>query len=167
MRMLMFLLLTIIYLNPSVNAAGQEEAKKNEQKEQSTEIQKELPSFLPVGTIIGKRTKDKIYCFLIRNTEIQGLLCRGDTHKGWETVFYIDGRLALAWLARQEEIDGIPCAAANLWTELFGGSAAVYFHDNGKLAQCKLARDITVDGHFFKKGEHIHFDREGHLILEK
>ncbi|GEM_PF-5418557 len=164
MRMFIILVLAISCLNPVANSIGRKEPEGKEQEEQSTEMQNELPPFLPEGTIINKRTRDKIYCFLIRNTEIQGLLCRGDTHEGWETVFYTNGKLALAWLAQEEEVQGVPCAPANFWTELFGGSAAVRFYDNGKLAKCKLARDVTIEGHFFKKGDHIRFDREGRLM---
>ena len=167
MKTFTILLLTMIFFISFTNVLGQKESKKNNQKEHATEIQNNSLSFLPKGTIINKRTKDKIYCFLPRNTEIQGILCRGDRHRGWETVLYVNGKLLKAWLARTEEIQGVPCMKATFWTEFLGGDAAVYFHSNGKLAKCKLARDVTINGHRFKKGDHVCFDSEGKLILEK
>lgn len=170
MRMYIILLLTMIYLTSPVNVFGQKESNKNNQKERPTQIQNESPAFLPEGTIIHKRTKDKIYCFLLHNSEIQGILCRGDKHRGWETVFYVNGKLAEAWLARTEEIQGVPCMAASFRTEIlrsFFGSARVNFHDNGTLKRCKLAKDTTIESHAFKKGDIVQFDREGKLIVEK
>ncbi len=167
MRIFIMFLLTTVYLTSAVNVFAQKESRRNIQKEQSGEIQNDSLPFLPEGTIMHKRTNDKIYCFLPHNTEIQGLLCRGDRHRGWETVFYVNGKLAKAWLARTEELQGVPCKAASFWTELVGGGAAVYCHDNGKLARCKLAKDTTIDGHAFKKGDPVRFDREGRLIVKK
>ncbi|BBB32008.1 hypothetical protein TTHT_0405 [Thermotomaculum hydrothermale] len=168
MKMSFILVLTTIFLISPVNVFCQEKPTKNKQNAQSSQIKNDSPlSFLPKGTIIHKRTKDKIYVFLPHNTKIQGLLCRGDKHQGWETVFYTNGKLALAWLAKPAVIQGIPCAAASFWTELFGGTAAVTFHPDGKLAGCKLAKDVTIDGHTFKKGDYVRFDSKGKLILKK
>ena len=167
MKTVIILLFTMISFMPFANVFGQKESTKNNQKEHATKIQNDSLSFLPKGTIIHKRTKHKVYCFLPRNTEIQGILCRGDRHRGWETVFYVNGKLAEAWLARTEEIQGVPCMKASFWTEVFGGDAAVYFHPNGKLAKCKLARDAIINGHAFEKGDHVRFDSEGKLILER
>jgi site-specific DNA-adenine methylase len=61
----------------------------------------------------------------------------------------------------------VPCAPASFWTELFGGSAAVSFHVNGKLAKCKLSRDAIINGRSFEKGDLVSFDPKGRLILEK
>ena len=122
-------------------------------------------SFLPPGTEIYKRTDGEIHCFLPKDTLIQGILCRGGKHHDWMTVFYANGKLALAWLPKNQVIQGVPCRKATFWTEVFGGGAAVRFHDNGKLAQCKLDKDAMIQGHSFKKGDHVKFDREGRLIL--
>ena len=167
MKIYIVLLLTMSCLTFSASAFTQKHVSSSKQKERATEIRDDSLSFLPQGTIIHKRTKDKIYCFLPHNTKIQGILCRGDKHRGWETVFYANGKLAKAWLARTEEIQGVPCKAASFWTELLGGGAAVDFHDNGKLARCKLAKGITIEGHAFKKGDHVRFDRQGKLVLQK
>ena len=168
MKIFFSLLLTAFYLlSPPHTAAWEKVEKGMHQPNPITTNGKDSLTFLPQGTIIHKRTDDKIFCFLPRNTEIQGILCRGDSHRGWETAFYRNGKLALAWLARTEEIQGVPCMKASFWTEIFGGGAAVHFHDNGRLAKCKLARDAIIQGHTFKKGDHVSFDREGKLILKK
>lgn len=167
MKMSIILVLTMIYFSSPFNVVSQENPAQNKQNGQSSYVENDsLFSFLPEGTVIHKRTKDKIYCFLPHNTKIQGILCKGGNQHDWETVFYVNGKLALAWLAKPEEIQGVPCASASFWTELFGSTAAVTFHNNGKLAGCKLAKDVTIDGHSFEKGDYVRFDSKGKLILE-
>ncbi len=122
--------------------------------------------FLPKGTVIRKVVGEKIYCFLPRNVRIQGVLCRGDESRGWETVFYSNGKLALAWLPEPQKIQGVPCAASSFWSELFTKTAAVYFYKNGKLKSCKLDSDLTVTGKKFEAGERINFDESGKLIFK-
>lgn len=55
--------------------------------------------------------------------------------------------------------------AATLFTEVFGGGAGVQFHPNGRLARCKLAEDLIVEGTAFKKGDRLWFTEEGQLDL--
>lgn len=167
MKTFIVILFVLISSASSVNAIDRQESQKKKQKEQTAEIGKDSLSFLPEGTIIANRTKDRIYCFLSQDAEIQGILCRGDRNRGWETEFYTNGKLAKAWPARTEIIQGVPCMKASFWTELFKSDAAVYFYDNGKLAKCKLAKDTIIAGHTFKKGEHLRFDRAGGLIVGK
>ncbi|MCK5565329.1 MAG: hypothetical protein KAJ07_08790 [Planctomycetes bacterium] len=146
--------------NPDAKGNNAEISQK-----QTAQDQDDRPSFLPEGTIIFRRTEDEIICFLPQDTEIQGLVCRGDGHD-WQTVFYTNGKLALAWLAETTEIQGVPCMAASFLREVFGGSSGVRFHDNGNLSRCKLAKNFTIEGRAFKKGDHLSFDREGKLIVK-
>ena len=59
-------------------------------------------------------------------------------------------------------VQGIPCMKASFLADVFGGGA--HFHDNGKLARCKLARDITIDGVTYRKGNHLNFDRDSNPV---
>ncbi len=135
------------------------------QEQKPDSAQKDSLSFLPKEAIVYKTEGDRVICFLSKNTEIQGILCRGHAHD-WQTVFYKNGKLKLAWLARDQEIQGFPCQKASFWTEIFGGSAGVHFHENGKLKKFKLAKDMIIQGHRFKKGDIVRLDPKGKLVLE-
>jgi hypothetical protein len=119
---------------------------------------------LAAGTIVHF-TKDGImdWCFLQRDTEIRGHLCRGHGHS-WTTAFHPNGQPKLIWLARDEVIQGIPCRAASFWTEVFGAGAGVDFYEDGQLKHCMLSKDFVVGGRQREKGESLTFDRNGKLI---
>ena len=135
------------------------------QDQTQTEAKNDSLSFLPKGTKIFSIHENKIVCFLPQNMEIQGILCRGHAND-WQTVFFKNGKLELAWLAEDQEIQGYPCKKASFWTELFGKSAAVHFHENGKLKRFKLAKKMTIQGHRFKNGSVVRLDTEGKLVLK-
>ena len=80
------------------------------------------------------------------------------------TCFYPNGKLKLAWLGRDEVIQGIPCAEYSFWADAFGGGAGTYFHENGNLKRCKLAKDVTVDGHLLRRGDYATFDEDGKFL---
>lgn len=165
MKIFVYISLMILLLTSLNNCAPQQRLNQSTPGK-SVETTKDTLSFLPKGTTICAHEDNRIICFLPRNTEIQGILCRGHKHD-WQTVFYTNGKLALAWLAQNEEIQGVLCKKASFWTEIFGGSAKVQFHDNGKLSRCKLAKDFSIEGQTFKKGDIVYFDREGKLIFKK
>ena len=101
---------------------------------------------LPAGTVVHFKA-DSVFdwCFLKRNTEIQGYLCRGQGH-GFMTGFHPNGQLRTAWLVNHEMIQGIPCARYRFMNALFGGGDATRFHDNGQLAFATLYEDCIIDG---------------------
>lgn len=119
---------------------------------------------LAEGTVVTF-TADGVldWCFLQKDTEIQGHLCKGQGH-GWMTCFYPNGKLKLAWLGRDQVIQGIPCAEYSFWADAFGGGAGTYFHENGNLKRCRLANDVTVDGHLLKRGDQAAFDENGKFL---
>jgi hypothetical protein len=41
-----------------------------------------------------------------------------------------------------------------------------WFHDNGHLQQAMLSRDVTLQGHSFKKGDVINLDPDGKVDLK-
>jgi hypothetical protein len=91
----------------------------------------------------------------------QGLLLKSGK-KDWRQHFYEDGTLSKCYLARNEEIQGVPCVKASIRGTL-GGRTFVRFQEDGKLESCKLAAPLTIQGHEFKKGDRIAFGREGKL----
>ena len=107
-------------------------------------------------------------CLLPENTVIEGHLCLG---KGtnWSTGFYPNGQLRLAWLARDEEIQGVPCMSAGGVLRAIGkalvgrNQGGVFFHENGNLSSALVARDCVVQGRAFKRGELIRLDRDGNV----
>ena len=76
------------------------------------------------------------------------------------------GAVATAWLARDEVIQGIPCARATFWGELTGGGGT-RFDESGRLRRCRIARDVTIQGVPFEQGDQIRLDENGNLVLEK
>ena len=116
---------------------------------------------LPLGTIVFF-SRDGVMesCFLQRDTEIQGHLCKGRSDN-WSTAFHPNGELKLAWLAKDEIIQDVPCASVSFWKDAFGSGAGTYFFADGKLRGCKLAQDATVGGLSFRKGDHVAFEENG------
>jgi len=120
--------------------------------------------FLPEETTVCQTTADQVCVFLPANTEIQGLLLRGDAHRGWMTTFYPDGQLAEGWLAQPTDVQSVPCMAASFWTEVRGDGAVIQFHPNGRLARCKAAQDFTLQGRRFKRGDIVRLDSSGKIV---
>jgi hypothetical protein len=107
-------------------------------------------------------------CLLPEDTLIEGHLCRGKgTH--WSTGFHPNGRLRVAWLARDEEIQGVPCLSTGGVLRAIGkalvrrNQGGVFFHENGNLSSALVARDCVVQGRAFKRGELIQLDRDGNV----
>jgi hypothetical protein len=104
--------------------------------------------------------------WLVRDTELQGLPCKGTGYKGWSVRFHADGRLALCSLSRDATIEGVPCRAGAFLTEL-SGSTQVQLHPNGRLRSCRLAREFTRNGVTKKRGQRIVLNETGELIKER
>jgi hypothetical protein len=107
------------------------------------------------------------WCFLQEDTEIQGYLCRGDGH-GFMTMFHPNGQIQTAWLARDQVIQGVPCAKFRFLSAVFnplhGKNGNTSFHDNGQLAYCELSENFTIEGQKFRRGDAVKFDQDGKLI---
>lgn len=121
----------------------------------------------PAGTRISfaaDGTLDR--CFFPHNVQIQGVNCKGTGIDGYQMLFYPNGKLRLAWLAQDQEIQGVPCMEASFWADAFGGGVGVSFHDNGILARCKLSQNCIMQGRSFKRGQHVSFDNQGHIVAK-
>jgi hypothetical protein len=77
--------------------------------------------------------------WLVRNTELGGVLCKGTGYKGWSVEFHATGKLAMCYLAREQVIDGVTCRKGSFWGEVTGG-VKTYFEANGRLRSCARAR---------------------------
>ena len=120
---------------------------------------------LPAGTQLNFASTGTVaFICLPSATYIQTYLCKGEGPTTWHTVFYPDGQLKLLWPAKDQWIQDVPCREASFWTDAFGGGAGVHFYPNGKLKYCKLSEDIIIQGHLFKRGDHIHFNENGQIM---
>lgn len=113
------------------------------------------------------------WCFLRKTTEIQGYSCRGEGH-GFMTRFYPNGQIRTAWLAEDQIIQGIPCAKFRFLSAVIGWAegaedknGSTGFHENGKLRRCELSENFTIEGHRFRRGDAVRFDRDGKLVAKK
>ena len=120
---------------------------------------------LPRETLIALSPEGTLdSCFLPRDSEIQGHMCKGQSDN-WMTAFHPNGKLKNCSLAHDEIIQGVPCGEATFLGKMFGGkNARIQFHDNGQLAGCMLAGEITIQSVTFKKGDRLQLDREGKVV---
>jgi hypothetical protein len=98
--------------------------------------------------------------WLIRDTELQGHICKGSGYGGWSVAFHRSGPLRICYLAQQQVIQGVPCRRGSLWGEIRGG-VSVHFHETGALESCSAARRFTLDGVTFKNRQRVRLDRSG------
>jgi hypothetical protein len=121
----------------------------------------------PAGTVVHFTPAGCLdWCFLQQNTVIQGHLCRGSGHE-FMTGFHPNGQLHTAWLARDEIIQGIPCAKYRFMSRLFGGGERTLFDENDRLRFCTLSDGVTIAGQVLKKGDKVMFDKDGKLIVNQ
>ncbi len=152
-----------------IAAIGPFEYYPNGKLESCTIVREDTLSGQPLsaGTVVHL-TNDGVldWCFLQQDTEIQGHLCRGESH-GFMTGFHPNGQLKTAWLARDEVIQGIPCAKFRFMSSVFGGGDATRFHENGQLSFCTLSDGMTIEDQEFEKGDPVRFDEHGKMIVGK
>ena len=119
---------------------------------------------LPKGTWIRlHQDRGLDGAWLPRDTELQGLPCKGTGYKGWAVRFHAGGALALCYLSRETTIDGVACHAGWFVREL-SGSSHVTLHPSGRLKSCRLAASVTRDGVSLKRGTRIQLTDRGGLV---
>lgn len=91
------------------------------------------------------------HAWLSADAVIDGRSCRGGLKI--DTAFHPNGRVRAFFPRDPIEIDGVLCAASVFHP--------VYLHANGRLRQCKLARDVTLGERVFKRGTVLTLDEEG------
>lgn len=99
---------------------------------------------------------------------IHGYVCKA-VDDGVGHYLYAGGKLCAIWLKETAVIDGVPCTSSTsgmpLRVSFFGIDRMAWFHENGHLRQGLLARDCTLQGHAFKKGDVICLNPEGGIDL--
>lgn len=106
----------------------------------------------PAGTrLFFDREGHMAHAWLSADRVIDGLPCRGR----WkiDTAFHPNGRVRAFFPPDPIEIDGVLCSASVFHP--------VYLHPDGRLRQCKLAREVTLDGRTFAQGETLALDASG------
>jgi hypothetical protein len=98
--------------------------------------------------------------WLVRDTELQGYVCRGTGFGGWSVDFHRSGQLRLCYLAHERVIQGVPCRRGSLWGEMSGG-VHVTFHESGALESCSAARHFTLDGMTARARQRVRLDPSG------
>ena len=117
---------------------------------------------LKKGTTVALNPDGAIrYVFLPGTTMVGERSCRGGGHD-WMTHFHPNGELRLCWLSRDEVVQGVPCARATFWGEVFGGKyATTEFHDNGSLASCVASAAADIGGRHYAAGDRVKLDPDG------
>jgi hypothetical protein len=122
---------------------------------------------LPAGTGVHFTPEGVFdWCYLLRDTRIQGLLCLGSGHD-FRTGFHPNGKLRMAWLAEDQVIDTVPCAKFSYLTAIFHGGGGTYFHENGRLQWANLAEAFVIQGRSFRRNAIVQFDPDGNLTERK
>ena len=121
-------------------------------------------------TLFFNRWGGKLAFWLPEDKIIQGHLL-GARSDGIGDFLYPNGKLQQIWLVNDEEIDGVPCTSSGnifkfgLHVMSLGTNRMVCFYENGRIEQALLSRDFTTQGHSYKKGELIFFDKQGKIDL--
>jgi hypothetical protein len=77
---------------------------------------------------------------------ILGLTCQGGSFlgpgEGSVVALYPSGKLKLCFLARDQIVQGVPCAHGGFFASLSGVDPGVAFDESGKLIACRLSKDF-------------------------
>lgn len=123
---------------------------------------------LPAGTTLHFADGRLRHFWLAADTVIQGYLIRAQDD-GAGARLHPNGRLLAIWLAQDTMLDGVPCTSSanvfrmGLGVIRLGTMRMAWFRPDGRLQQCMLSRDVTLDGQMLRKGDVVGLDSEGHV----
>jgi hypothetical protein len=123
---------------------------------------------LPSGTTLHFRGGQLHHFWLPADTQIQGHLVRGQDD-GAGSRMHPNGRLLAIWLAQDEVIDRVPCTSSGNFLRMgfgvirLGTQRMAWFRPDGRLQQCLVSRDFTLDGYPLRKGDVVSLDADGHV----
>jgi hypothetical protein len=123
-------------------------------------VTREIPfgeARIPAGTYIALHPDGAPnYVQMSHDALILGMICQGGSWLGSGeasvVAFYPSGKLKLCYLAGNQTVQGVPCAAGGLLASLRGVDPGVLFDESGKLRACKLAKDFGTQ----RKGGRFH-----------
>lgn len=125
---------------------------------------------LPAGTVLHFQGGRLRHFWLPVDTDIQGHRVRAQDD-GAGVRLHPNGRLLAIWLVNDEVIDGVPCTSSGnvlrmgLGVMRLGTMRMAWFRSDGRLQQCLLANDATIDGHRLRRGSVVSLDPTGHVDL--
>lgn len=119
---------------------------------------------MPAGTRLHYDTLKVLdYFIYAQDGAFEGLELRG-TRDGPFQFLYPDGTPKQLWLARTQDVQGVPCRPISFWTEIARRSSAVYFHPGGRLKACRVGREVRIQGVTFRRSERVELDAVGQLV---
>jgi hypothetical protein len=103
-------------------------------------------ALIPGGSILYLKpdgSRDGVQ--LAHSTLVHEALCDGGgvlgPAEGSMVGFYPSGKLKICYLAKDQNVQGVPCAHGGILATLTGPDPGVYFYESGKLQSCRLAKD--------------------------
>jgi len=126
-------------------------------------VTREIPfgeARIPAGTYIALNPDGTPnFIQMSHDAPILGMTCQGGSWLGpgeaGVVAFYPSGKLKVCYLAGNQTVQGVPCAAGGLLASLHGVDPGVLFDESGKLRGCKLAKDYGM----WKRGERFTQDK--------
>ena len=104
-------------------------------------------ALIPGGSILYLKpdgSRDGVQ--LAHTTLVHEALCDGGgflgPSEGSSTGFFPSGKLRVCYLAKNQVVQGVPCAHQGILASLKGPDSGVYFHEDGRLRSCLLAEDF-------------------------
>ena len=119
---------------------------------------------MPAGTKLHYDSLKVLDFFVyVKDGPFDGLELNG-TPDGPHHVLYPTGSPRMLWLARTQDVQGVPCRPISFWTEIIRHSSAVFFHPSGRLRACRLGRNATIQGVAFSRGDRVERDDAGKIV---
>lgn len=119
---------------------------------------------MPAGTQLHYDTLRVLDFFVYpKNALFEGLELAG-TPTGPYQFLYPNGTPRRLWLARTQDVQGIPCRGMSFWTEIVGRTSAVSFHPSGHFSACRLGRAALIRGVALARGDRVELDDNDALV---
>jgi hypothetical protein len=103
---------------------------------------------IPPGSIIALLPDgNPDFVQMSHDAPVRDFVCQGGgllgPGEGSVVSFYSSGKLKLCFLARDQEVQGIPCSKGGFLASLHGQDPGLQFYESGKVHSCRLSRDFA------------------------